>query len=129
MKTIIAGGRDFTDWVMFIDCMAKYHLPITEVVSGKAKGADRMGELYADRIGVKVAPFPALWNDLSHPDAAIRTDRRGRKYDAKAGLRRNIKMAEYAEVLIAFWDGKSSGTKHMIESARARGLTVNVINI
>ena len=75
-----------------------------------ARGADRLGERYAKERGYKVIYFPADW------------DIDGRS----AGFKRNVKMAEYADALVAFWDGKSSGTKHMIETAQGKGLDVRV---
>lgn len=47
----------------------------------------------------------------------------------KAGIFRNIAMAEYAHALIAFWDGESKGTAHMIQAARERGLVVRVVHM
>ena len=50
-------------------------------------------------------------------------------YHKSAGIRRNKEMAEYADALIAFWDGKSNGTKNMIEEAKLKGLLVRVIMV
>ena len=49
------------------------------------------------------------------------------KYGKKAGYLRNVEMAENANALIAFWDGKSKGTKHMIDIATERNLPIRVI--
>ena len=43
-----------------------------------------------------------------------------------AGFKRNVKMAEYADALVAFWDGESKGTKHMIETAKEKGLDIRI---
>ena len=82
-----------------------------EIVSGTAAGADTLGERYAQEKGYEVKKFPAQW-DL---------------YGKSAGYKRNQQMAEYADGLIAFWDGKSKGTKHMIDIANKMGLKVRVI--
>lgn len=102
MKTIIAGSRDFVDSDFLVDHM--WHRPdemqITEVVSGGARGADKLGEAYGSFISVPVTVFPAKW----------------KQYGPAAGPIRNVEMAKYADALIAFWDGKSKGTKHMIHT-------------
>lgn len=97
MKTIVAGGRQFQNYLLMKASLNP--LIITEIVSGAAKGADQMGEWYAKEHNIPVRKFPAHW-DL---------------YGKSAGIRRNIEMAAYADQLVAFWDRKSRGTKHMIE--------------
>lgn len=99
---------------------------ITEVVSGCAAGADLFGEQWAKRKMIPIKRFPAKWDDLTHPNALIKTNAAGRKYDARAGHRRNEDMARYSDQLIAVWDGVSHGTRDMIERARHHGLTVFV---
>lgn len=87
---------------------------ITEVVSGCAIGVDRLGESWAEYCNVPVKLFPAQWRD------------RDGVYDNSAGYKRNVEMAQYADALIAIWDGKSRGTKHMIDIATKRGLRVYI---
>lgn len=117
-RIIIAGGRDFSDYNLIeqtlLNYFNKYHIekPLVEIVSGGAKGADRLGERFAKQYDIPVKLFPANW-DL---------------YGKSAGYRRNKEMAEYADCLIAFWDGKSKGTGHMIDLANKNQLIVNVIN-
>jgi hypothetical protein len=60
MKLIIAGGRDFNDWEYMVNRLDEIQEEIVEIVSGKAKGADSMGELYARRHNIPVMPFPAM---------------------------------------------------------------------
>jgi hypothetical protein len=108
MRTIIAGGRDFNDFTMLCESMDEIPWVVSEVVSGTAKGADRLGERWAGDNPVKL--FPADWN----------------KHGKAAGHIRNSEMAKYAEALVAFWDGKSKGTKGMIETAVKKGLYVKV---
>lgn len=100
MKTIIAGCRGFNDYKLLkekVDYYRKDHV-ITEVVSGTARGADYLGEEYANENGIPIKSFPADWDN----------------YGKAAGPIRNRQMAEYADVLIAVWDGKSKGTNNMI---------------
>jgi hypothetical protein len=114
IKVIIAGGRDFKDYdklVEICDIAFKNNNSI-EIVSGVAAGADTLGERYAIERGHQIKRFPADWD----------------KYGKGAGYHRNIEMADYAGALLAFWDGKSRGTLHMINRANEKGLKVKVIN-
>lgn len=125
LKVIIAGSRNIKDDVNYVEMsVAESGFNVTEVVSGCAKGIDTLGVEWAEKCGIPVQPFPANWDDLSHPDALIKTTKWGQKYDARAGLRRNEVMAVYADALIAIWDGKSPGTKHMIKMAKKRELPI-----
>ena len=133
-KIIIAGGRNFgykttslSDGTikieLDIEVVNRAHKHIQEIiqeyklhsgfeiVSGAAKGADEVGELYASHKGSGVIKFHAEWN----------------KHGKKAGILRNIQMSKYADSLIAFWDGESRGTKHMIDTMRKLGKPVKVI--
>jgi len=112
IKVIIAGGRNFDDFnklCQVCDEFLKDQNNI-EIVSGAYKGADALGETYAAERNHPIKQFPADW----------------RRYGKSAGLKRNAEMANYANMLIAFWDGKSKGTKNMIELARLAGLKVKV---
>jgi hypothetical protein len=112
-KVIIAGGRDYNDY-QYLEYMCEEILQgrfNIEIVSGGANGADKLGEQFALENSYPVTRFPADWN----------------LHGKKAGPLRNIQMAEYADELIAFWDGKSKGTKHMIDEATRQGLIVNVV--
>jgi len=113
MKVIIAGGRNFNDYNKLRESCDNIlvNQKDVEIVSGTAAEADTLGERYAQEKGYEVKKFPAQW-DL---------------YGKSAGYKRNQQMAEYADGLIAFWDGKSRGTKHMIDIATNKGLKVRVI--
>lgn len=80
------------------------------IVSGTARGADTLGEEYGESAGLLVHKRPADWDS----------------YGKVAGFIRNKEMAEEADGLIAFWDGKSKGTKHMIDVALDKGIEVHV---
>lgn len=123
MKLIIAGGRDFEDktlackkFIEFCQFLNRDKLhkinPVTEIVSGTARGADKTGEWVAGFYSIPVAKFPADWD----------------KHGKRAGYLRNAEMADCADALLAFWDGKSKGTKHMIDLATKKGLIVKVVN-
>jgi len=113
MKVIIAGGRNFNDYDKLRESCDNILInqEEVEVVSGTASGADTLGERYAQEKGYKIEKFTAQW-DL---------------YGKSAGYKRNQQMADYADGLIAFWDGKSKGTKHMIDIATNKGLKVRVV--
>jgi len=113
MKVIIAGKRDFNNYELLKSSIISLNLEINEIVSGKAKGADLLGEKFAIENKKPIKEFPANW----------------KKYNRAAGPIRNKEMAEYSDVLIAFWDQKSKGTKSMIELAKKNNLIVHVIEI
>jgi hypothetical protein len=112
MKVIVAGGRDFNDYTLLKqkcnEVLSNY--TDVEIVSGGADGADKLGELYAKDFGYQLKRFPANWN----------------KFGPSAGMIRNREMAEYADILIAFWDETSKGTSNMIKVAKELNLNVNV---
>ena len=114
-RIIIAGGRDFDDYSL----LQSKCLPIIErqmvnhdviIMSAHAKGADLLGEMFAEEHGLKLKVYPADW----------------KAHYRSAGFRRNEQMGDIANGLIAFWDGESHGTKHMIEYARSKEVDVNV---
>ena len=127
-KVIIAGGRDFDNYPLLKKMCDHYLQNKTdvEIVSGKAKGADSLGERYAKERGYSIKEFPAKWDDLSQP-CIIKTNRNGKEYNALAGHIRNSQMANYGDSLIVFWDGKSKGTKDMIDKAYVHKLKVRII--
>lgn len=110
MKVIVAGSRNITAFSTVQAAIEASCFEITEVVSGAAKGVDTLGEQWARENGVQIKRFPADWT----------------KNGRAAGPIRNRQMAEYAEALIAIWDGVSRGTENMIEEARKRNLQVFV---
>lgn len=114
MKVIVAGGRYFSDYALAERALdlQLHDIPSQdlEIVSGGAAGADQCGEQYGSEWGLLVTVFPADWTTLGK----------------SAGLIRNVAMAQYADVLVAFWDGQSRGTKHMIDTALKYGLEVHV---
>jgi Ni,Fe-hydrogenase maturation factor len=112
-KVIIAGGRDFSNYDLLLEKCDYYLAKKTnvEVISGGAKGSDKLGERYAKERNLPLKIFLADWTSLGK----------------RAGFVRNVEMAEYADALIAFWDGKSKGTKHMIDLAKTYNLNVKLI--
>lgn len=118
-KIIVAGGRDFKDYALLekeLDWLLRYNIepihyePIC-ILCGMAHGADMLGRAYAQKHGYKYVEYPAKWHI----------------HGKRAGFIRNEEMAKDADALVAFWDGKSRGTKDMIDRAYKHGLQVSVI--
>lgn len=114
-KVIIAGSRSFNDYEKLKSFCDKVLINKTEIeiVSGCAKGTDRLGELYAKKYNFCLNLFPADWD----------------KYGKSAGVIRNKEMADYADALIVFWDGISKGTENMIKVAEKKNLLIKVCRI
>lgn len=108
MKVIVAGGRDITNFNLVEEAIVISGFEVSEIVSGKAKGVDTLGEVWALKHNVPVEVFPADWT----------------AHGRSAGPIRNRQMAEYADALIAIWDGESKGTANMIQQARKNKLDV-----
>lgn len=120
MKTIIAGSRTLARTNMtngILECPWK----ITAVVSGCAVGIDSFAIDYASLANLPLFRFPAAWKSQEWKSYDPK-----RGYDPKAGFRRNELMAQNAEALLAIWDGKSSGTKHMISMAEKYRLKIYI---
>lgn len=114
-KVIVAGSRDFTDYELLkrkldVILASKVDEGIV-VISGTARGADKLGERYAKERGYEISSKPADWD----------------RYGKAAGHRRNAEMADEGDALVAFWDGKSRGTAGMIELAKKKNLLVRTI--
>jgi hypothetical protein len=115
-KVIICGTRYFSDYdLLKTKCdqllINQKNNGIT-VISGRAKGADSLGEKYAIENGFEILKYPADWD----------------RYGKSAGYKRNQQMAEIADGLIAFWNGVSKGTQHMINIAKEKNIRVIVVN-
>lgn len=114
MNLIVAGGRDFTDYTLLKNkldlLLSKRNKPDVILICGMARGADLLAKQYANENNMFVWEFPADW------------DNKGKS----AGYLRNLQMAEEGTHLVAFWNGVSKGTKHMIDIATKKGLVVRV---
>ena len=126
MRIIIAGSREFDDYELLkIEVLRLikemrdegyiFKKRDIEIISGTARGADKLGERFAKEFKIKCTRMAADWD----------------KYKKRAGYLRNAQMSAYAKedkvgILVAFWNG-SRGTKHMIDLANKDGLKVKVI--
>ncbi len=110
-RTIIAGSRGIRDYGIVANAI-DFWLPWTPsvVLSGCAQGVDMLAIRWATDRSVPVERYPADWTT----------------HGRRAGLVRNVVMAQSAEALLAIWDGVSPGTAHMIRTAKSHGLKVCV---
>lgn len=108
MKILIAGGRDFADKQFLEQYMSKYLEDATLVISGTAKGADSLGEKWANSNDIPVERYPAQWS----------------KYGAAAGPIRNQEMLDKGkpDLVVVFKGG--TGSAHMAKIARKAGVKV-----
>ena len=119
MRCIVAGGREFSDRPLLFGELDKQFLRVLDhvtIISGHARGADKLGEVWAASHGLTIENgglevYPADWE----------------KHGNAAGPIRNHFMGDRATHVIAFWDGFSKGTKDMIDYALRKGLWVRVV--
>ena len=128
MKVIIAGSRSINDFDIVQKAISLCPFSISEVVSGGANGVDLLGEEYGRKENIPIKVFKPSWGNLDVPGAIVKTNKYG-EYNAKAGIDRNEQMGNYADGLIAVWDGVSKGTDHMINYMKKLGKKVFVYNI
>lgn len=117
-RIVVAGCRDYNNYPeakAYIDfCISNIKQDHTLVfLSGSCRGADALGERYATENGYSIERYPAEWD----------------KYGRAAGPKRNLEMAKNCDYVICFWDGKSRGTKTMIEYAKSLGKPVRIKQI
>lgn len=106
MKVAVIGSRN-----IMIDNIGDF-LPdgTTELVSGGAAGVDTCAKKYAVEHGIRLTEFL--------PDY--------KRYKRGAPLKRNMQIIEYADTVIAFWDGRSRGTEHVINECKRSGKGISV---
>ena len=107
MKTAVIGSRNIEP-----ENLGKY-LPTgtSEIVSGGAKGVDTVAREYALAHNIKLTEFLPEYS----------------RYKKAAPLKRNIQIAEYADMVLAFWDGKSRGTKFVIDYCKGNNIPIEII--
>lgn len=112
-KVIVAGSRTFNDYTYLKKSLDKLLVNKTSItiISGTARGADQLGERYAQENGYNLLKFPADWD----------------KYGKSAGYKRNEEMAKVADACVVFWDGQSRGSKHMIDIAQKYNLKIRIL--
>jgi len=110
-KVIVAGSRNFKDYKLLCKRLDYYFSNIQPIIiCGEARGADTLGRKYAEEHNYLIESYPADWS-------------KGRD----AGYIRNKRMAEVADCAICFWNGKSKGTEHMIDTMKKLNKPVKVV--
>ncbi|MEE0914567.1 MAG: SLOG family protein [Ruminococcus sp.] len=106
MKVAVVGSRNLT-----INNLGDY-LPkdTTEIVSGGARGIDRCARAYAKSHNIKLTEFLPEYE----------------RYGRSAPLKRNLQIIRYADMVLAFWDGKSQGTRFVIENCKKENVPIKV---
>ena len=99
MKAAVIGSREFNDYEKLKEILSFF--PITKIISGGARGADSLSERYAKENGIPTEIYLAQW-DL---------------FGKKAGFMRNTTIVENSDIVIAFWNQKSKGTRDSIGKA------------
>ena len=106
MKVAVIGSRNLQ-----VEHLEAFIPPdATEIVSGGAKGIDACAQEFALENEIKLTEFLPDYD----------------QYGKSAPLRRNIQIIEYSDLVLAFWDGKSRGTKHVIDTCKERGIPIKV---
>ena len=112
MKVAIIGSRTYPD----LEKVREYVRKLSQddiIISGGAKGVDETAEDEARKLGMEVISIPAEWN----------------KYGRRAGLMRNDLIVAMADLVVAFWDGVSRGTKYTIDKAKEKNVITQVFNV
>lgn len=126
MKVAVIGGRDFNDYDRLKRILDIY--PITVVVSGAADGADTLGAKYSREVlGKKPEEYPALWDDLTVEPCVIKQRKDGSSYNVLAGMNRNTDIVNNCQMVVAFWNGASKGTKDSIDKAKKLKKTTLIV--
>lgn len=110
IRLAVVGSRTFNNYALLSQVLGSVHSTITEIVSGGAKGADTLAKKYALEHGITIQEYLPDWFQLGR----------------RAGYVRNTKIVANSDALIAFWDGRSKGTRHSIRLAMASGLPLYI---
>lgn len=134
MKLLVAGGRNIKseEIVMtalndFFEEHDEFLIEDTTLINGKAPGVDSIARNLFKSNGYKYEDYPANWKDFSEP-CIVKKNNLG-EYNALAGMKRNTTMSGVADILLAIWDGKSTGTKDMITKMENLGKPVYIIYV
>lgn len=112
-RIAVIGSRTFNDYDLLRDTILSKFNPsdIQEIVSGGARGADKLGEQFAQEFGLKTNIFLPDWE----------------RYGKRAGFIRNTDIIKNSDLVFAFWDEKSTGTLNSINTAKKLNIPVIII--
>lgn len=111
----VVGSRTFNDYSKMCSVLDHYKeegVGIGRIVSGGAQGADKLAQRYADEHGILFLLLEAQWN----------------KNGREAGFIRNRSIVANSDRVVAFWDGKSPGTRDTIQKCRAANVPISIVN-
>lgn len=100
-RVAVVGSRAFSEPETVMNFLVKYCMGAACIVSGGARGVDSWAEYFANRSKIPLSVYPAEWD----------------VYGKSAGYRRNEVIVNHADIVVAFWDGISRGTKHTMDLA------------
>lgn len=131
IRLLVFGGRDFKDY-RFLGTLLDTLLTtvkgtggqIIYLVEGEAPGADILAKSWAEWRRIPVLPFKAKWDDLTAPDAVIKINKYGRKYNARAGFDRNQQMIDEGKPTLAVAFPGGNGTNDMVERCKKAGISI-----
>lgn len=132
---VVFGSRTFENRAMFKDFLLGFieswelNAENTVFVSGLANGPDKLIIEWCVDNGWRWHECAAKWEDLNATNARIKTNNAGRKYNANAGFDRNQEMANVSTHGLGFWDGKSPGTKDMVDRCNALKVRLRLIRL
>ena len=128
MRVLVCGGRNYNDRpTLYATLNELYHKkPITCIIEGDAKGADKLAGRWAFDMNIKCEVYTPDWNNINVPDAVVKYNNYG-PYNAKAGHNRNLRMLVEGkpDLVVAFPGGR--GTANMIKQAKQHGIEVKEI--
>lgn len=117
MRIVIGGSRNYNNYEYFAETLDHLLCDVAKneitILSGHCKGVDLMAECYAKERGISLELYPADWD----------------AYGRAAGPMRNKIMVENCDLVIAFWDGSSKGTRSLIDYARKQGRSHKIIDV
>lgn len=111
MRVAVVGSRTFEDYAKCKATLDELNKKDLTIISGGAKGADTLAYRYAKEYRLPIVVHKPDWD----------------KWKKSAGYRRNVDIVNDCDMVIAFWDGNSKGTKHTIDIAREKGKEVKVV--
>lgn len=108
----VIGSRNFSEYQIVKQALDKIKHKVNIIVSGGAKGPDSFGEYWANNNSIQTLIFKPNWT----------------KFGKGAGFIRNRHIIENCDVVLAFWDGKSRGTKMSIDLAKKQSKKIFIFS-